>query len=38
VTLYRSVSEVRILSETESLGVEDVVPGWNLPLRDLFTR
>ncbi|MGI0028646.1 MAG: Uma2 family endonuclease [Nitrososphaera sp.] len=38
VTLYRSVSEVRILSETESLSVEDVVPGWNLPVRELFTR
>ncbi len=38
VTLYRSVSEVRILGETESLSVEDVVPGWSLPVRDLFTR
>jgi Uma2 family endonuclease len=37
VTVYRSVSDVRILSEAESLSVEEVVPGWNLPVRDLFT-
>jgi Uma2 family endonuclease len=38
VTVYRSVSDVRILSETESLSVEEVVPGWNLPVRELFMR
>ena len=37
ITLYRSVSNVRVLSEKESLSVEDVVPGWVLPVRDLFT-
>ena len=37
ITLYRSVSDVRVLSEKESLSVEDVVPGWVLPVRDLFT-
>jgi Uma2 family endonuclease len=37
VTLYRSVSDVRVLGEKESLSVEDVVPGWSLPVRDLFT-
>lgn len=36
VTVYRPVSEVRILSETESLSVEDVIAGWSLPVRDLF--
>jgi Uma2 family endonuclease len=37
VTLYRSVSDVRVLTENQSLSVEDVVPGWSLPVRDLFT-
>ena len=37
VTLYRSVSEVRVIDEKESLNIQDVVPGWSLPVRDLFT-
>jgi len=37
VTLYRSVSDVRVLGEKESVSVEDVVPGWSVPVRDLFT-
>lgn len=37
VTLYRSVSDVRVLSENEFVSVEDVVPGWRLAVRDLFT-
>jgi Uma2 family endonuclease len=37
VTVYRSVSDVRVLGEEELLSVEDVVPGWSLPVRDLFT-
>jgi Uma2 family endonuclease len=37
VTIYRSVTDVRVLSEKESVSVEDVVPGWSLPLVDLFT-
>lgn len=36
-TVYRSVSDVRVLGEEEVLAVEDVVPGWGLPVRDLFT-
>lgn len=36
VTLYRSFGEVRVLAGEERLGVEDVVPGWSLPVKDLF--
>ena len=37
MTVYRSVSEARVIGEQESLSIEDVVPGWSLPVRDLFT-
>jgi Uma2 family endonuclease len=37
VTLYRSVSDVRVIGEKELLNVEDVVPGWSLLVQDLFT-
>jgi Uma2 family endonuclease len=37
VTLYRSVSDVRVLAEKELLSMEDVIPGWKLPVGDLFT-
>jgi len=36
VTVYRSVNDVRVLGENDSLSVEDVVPGWSLLVRDLF--
>jgi Uma2 family endonuclease len=35
-TVYRSLSEVRLLTENDALQGGDVVPGWTLPLRDLF--
>lgn len=35
-TVYRSLSEVRLLTENDALDGADVVPGWTLPLRDLF--
>lgn len=35
-TVYRSLSEVRLLTESDTLEGGDVVPGWTLPLRELF--
>ena len=37
VTLYRSASEVRVLRDKESLAVQDVVPGWSIPVWELFS-
>ena len=36
VTCYRSRSDIRVLGEGESLEGGDVVPGWVLPISDLF--
>ena len=36
VTVYRSRSDIVILTGEEVLEVQDVVPGWTLPLRELF--
>ena len=36
VTVYRSRTDIKVLTETDSLSGEDVVPGWVLPLKDLF--
>jgi Uma2 family endonuclease len=36
VAIHRPSQPVRILSETDVLKGEDVVPGWSLPLRELF--
>jgi Uma2 family endonuclease len=35
-TVYRSKSDVRILSEADTLDGADVVPGWSLPVRAIF--
>jgi hypothetical protein len=35
-TVYRSLRDVLILSENDVLDGGDVVPGWRLPLRELF--
>lgn len=35
-TVYRSLDEVRLLTEGDVLDGADVVPGWTLPLRELF--
>ena len=35
-TIYRSLGEVRLLTTDESIDGADVVPGWTLPLRELF--
>ena len=36
VTVYRSRSDIVILTGDEVLEILDVVPGWTLPLRELF--
>ena len=36
VTVYRSLSDVKVLGETDVLDGADVVPGWRLPAKDLF--
>ncbi|MFL5542928.1 MAG: Uma2 family endonuclease [Longimicrobiaceae bacterium] len=35
-TVYRSFKDVTVLSQDDSLDGGDVVPGWTLPLRELF--
>jgi Uma2 family endonuclease len=35
-TVYRSLSDVQLLSQNDSIEGGDVVPGWKLPLRSLF--
>lgn len=36
VTVYRSLTEIVILTEQDTLVGGDVVPGWSLPIRDIF--
>jgi Uma2 family endonuclease len=36
VTVFRSRDEVRILTEGDTIDGADVVPGWKLPLAELF--
>lgn len=36
VTVYRSLKEIVILTEQDTLVGGDVVPGWSLPVRDIF--
>ncbi|MFH0351744.1 MAG: Uma2 family endonuclease [Chromatiales bacterium] len=36
VTLYRSLSEVSILTEVDTIDANDVVPGWKLPVKEVF--
>ena len=35
-TVYRSVDEVEVLSEDDTIDGGDVVPGWTMSVRDLF--
>lgn len=35
-TVYRSRSEIAVLTEDDELGGGDVVPGWRLPVREIF--
>lgn len=36
LTVYRSRSEITVLRDDEALTGGDVVPGWSLPVRDVF--
>ena len=36
VTVYRSLTDIVMLTENDSLDGGDVVPGWNVPVRDIF--
>jgi hypothetical protein len=36
VTVYRSLTEIKILTESDMLDGLDVVPGWAIPVKDLF--
>jgi Uma2 family endonuclease len=38
VAVHRNGSTVRILGPDDTIDGEDVVPGWTLPVRDLFGR
>jgi Uma2 family endonuclease len=37
VAVHRPDQPVRVLTEEDVLGGEDVVPGWTLPVRDVFS-
>ena len=36
LTVYRSLTDIKVLTEKDTLSGEDVVPGWNLPVKGLF--
>lgn len=36
VAVYRSRTQIKVLTETDTLTGEDVIPGWALPLAGLF--
>ncbi|MGH8059597.1 MAG: Uma2 family endonuclease, partial [Candidatus Entotheonellia bacterium] len=36
VTVYRSLAHIVILTEGDTLDGGDVVPGWTMPVRDVF--
>ncbi len=36
VTVYRSMADITILTENDMLDGGDVVPGWSMPVRDVF--
>ncbi len=38
VTVYRSRSDIRILTAEDTIDGADVVPGWSLPLAELFDQ
>ena len=35
-SIYRSEHDVLLLTENDAVDGDDVVPGWTLPLRELF--
>lgn len=36
VTVYRSLSDITVLLEGDALDGGDVVPGWRLPVGEIF--
>lgn len=38
VTLYRSRADIVILTQNDILDGKDVVPGWSLPIQELFSQ
>lgn len=37
VTVYRALADITILTEDDTIAGEDIVPGWTLAVRDVFT-
>ena len=37
VTVYRSLTTITVLTEQDHLDGAEVVPGWTMPVRDIFT-
>ena len=38
VRVHRSPTDVVSLTESDTLEVDDVIPGWRMPIRDIFRR
>jgi Uma2 family endonuclease len=38
VTIYRSATDIKVLTESDELSGEDVVPGFRCPVRSLFVQ
>ncbi len=36
VTVYRDLDDIAILTESQSIDGADIIPGWSIPIRDLF--
>jgi hypothetical protein len=36
VTLYRSLSQITVLSSGAKIDAPDIIPGWTLPVEDVF--
>ena len=36
VKVHRSVTDATVLTESDTLAVDDVVPGWEMPVREIF--
>ena len=38
VRIHRPSGDVALLTESDTLAVDDVIPGWRMPVRDIFRR
>ena len=36
VKVHRSVTDASVLTEADTLAVEEVIPGWEMPIREIF--